>query len=633
MSSTPTFTGGDFLGYRAEELVGQGGMGAVYRARDLRLKRTVALKLMGPELAADEPFRARFAREAELAMALEHPNVVPIHDAGEVDGQLYLVMRFVEGTDLRVLLREEGALPPRRALAIVSQIANALDAAHANGLVHRDVKPSNVLLDRNEHAYLADFGLTRRVAEDGAQFTGARSLGTPAYLAPEQIDGRPVDGRADVYSLGCLLYECLAGEPPFVGPSRLAVAWAHLEEEPPNASERNAELPDAIDDVLRKAMAKEPEDRYATCPELAAAAEAALGLGRRAGRLRRALLIAAAIIATAVLVAALVARAGADEASPLAVGPNKLIRVDPKTNKVSAVIDVGKFPSGLATSGQTVWVYNLADRSVSEIDARTNDLVQTTSVSSLPMESWTGVSPSIVADADGAWVIGRREEDGSDVLTRVLASGRGKHEHRVDAELVAVAVAAGTVWLLGRDERSDLIIRVDQRTGAVTRTMRMPDGSEGAGVSAAERRATSGRLDGLAVGGGFVWASAAGAATLYRVDPATGAVRLRDLGGSSLRPVFGFGHLWMCVDGAMKRIDPKTLREARTGTDLGGEREYVPGYGSMWRHDVSSETLMRFHPRTGDLAALTPLRSLRHEVVVTSIATGAGGVWVAVARF
>ena len=272
--------GSEFVGYRIDELIGRGGMGVVYRAYDLRLKRTVALKLMAPELALDQRFRERFSREAELAMSLEHPNVVPIHDAGDIDGRLYLAMRYVEGTDLRALLQAEGALDPARALAICGQVANALDAAHAKGLVHRDVKPSNVLLDASEHVYLADFGLTRRLDEQGGPAGEGRSVGTPAYLAPEQIEGGPVDGRADVYSLGCLLYECLTGETPFARGSRLAVAWAHLEEEPPSASERRPELPEAIDAVIRKAMAKEPDDRYTTCAALITAAEEALGLRR-----------------------------------------------------------------------------------------------------------------------------------------------------------------------------------------------------------------------------------------------------------------------------------------------------------------------------------------------------------------
>src|SRR5579862_5644046 len=207
--------GSDFLGYRIEELIGRGGMGVVYRAYDLRLKRPVALKFVAPSLARDVRFRERFARESELVMSLEHPNVVPIYDAGDVDGQVYLAMRLVDGNDLGSVIRAEGALDPARAVGIATQIAAALDAAHARGLVHRDVKPSNVLLDGSEHVYLADFGLTRRLDDQTSQPADDRSVGTPAYLAPEQLEGRPLDGRADAYALGCLLYECLTGEPVF----------------------------------------------------------------------------------------------------------------------------------------------------------------------------------------------------------------------------------------------------------------------------------------------------------------------------------------------------------------------------------------------------------------------------------
>src|SRR6476660_643812 len=193
--------GSELAGYRLESLLGRGGMGVVYRARDLALDRYVALKLLAPELAEDVRFRERFLRESRLAASLDHPAIVPIYDAGEVAGQLYIAMRLVDGTDLKRLLAEEGKLEPERALGLVEQVADALDAAHERGLVHRDVKPSNVLLDQRGHCYLADFGLSRRLAEESrARAAEARSLGTLEYVAPEQIRGAEVDGRADLYS-------------------------------------------------------------------------------------------------------------------------------------------------------------------------------------------------------------------------------------------------------------------------------------------------------------------------------------------------------------------------------------------------------------------------------------------------
>ncbi|MGH2824396.1 MAG: serine/threonine-protein kinase, partial [Thermoleophilaceae bacterium] len=192
--------GTTFAGYRVEALLGRGGMGVVYRATDLSLKRPVALKLIAPDHAEDERFRARFLREPELAASLDHPHVIPIYEAGEHQGQLYLAMRFVEGSDLKSVLEREGKLSPQRALAVLAQVAGALDAAHKRGLVHRDVKPANVLLDEEGHVYLTDFGITKQLGGDSTD-TG-RVMGTLDYLAPELIRGDPVDGRTDCYALG-----------------------------------------------------------------------------------------------------------------------------------------------------------------------------------------------------------------------------------------------------------------------------------------------------------------------------------------------------------------------------------------------------------------------------------------------
>src|SRR5882672_295247 len=268
MAGSELASGSELAGYRIESLLGRGGMGVVYRAHDLALDRKVALKLLAPELAGDIRFRERFLRESRLAASLDHPGIIPIYDAGEVGGQLYIAMRLVEGTDLKRLLAEEGVLAPERTLRLLEQVADALDAAHERGLVHRDVKPSNVLVDERRHCYLADFGLSRRLSDQGVPAAGGRSIGTVDYVAPEQIRGDPLDGRADLYSLGCLLYECLAGLPPFTGGSDTAVVFAHLEEDPPT-------LP-GLETVLAKAMAKEPAERYQSGHELVVAAREAL---------------------------------------------------------------------------------------------------------------------------------------------------------------------------------------------------------------------------------------------------------------------------------------------------------------------------------------------------------------------
>jgi hypothetical protein len=619
--------GSDFVGYRIDELIGRGGMGVVYRASDLRLKRTVALKLMAPELALDQRFRERFAREAELAMSLEHPNVVPIHDAGDIDGRLYLAMRHVEGTDLRALLHAEGALDPARALAICSQIANALDAAHANGLVHRDVKPSNVLLDVSEHVYLADFGLTRRLDEQGGPAGDGRSVGTPAYLAPEQIEGEAVDGRADVYSLGCLLYECLTGETPFVRGSRLAVAWAHLEEEPPRSSDRRPELPEAIDAAIRTAMAKKPDDRYGTCAALISAAEEALELRRRPAFLRRGRTIIAAVT-TVVLVAALVVAAvlirGTTHsvvAAPV-VKANTLVRIDAATNKVDAVIDVGHGPAAVALGGRSVWIYNYAGSSVSEIDATTESVRHTTTLGATPRrhpDAFTG--PVLAADTAGAWLIGV-DARGRSFLTRVFSGIRGKREYRLEQDPLAVAVGYGAVWVVTRGARHNEVLRIEPATGKVTRRTSFP---------------TSAPIDGVAAGLGSVWVVSSSTATLYRIDPRSARVTGQaDLGARAARPEVVFGELWVGLSdggGDTVIVDPRT-RTPTVVAHLGccpPERGYdAAGDGSIWTYDTPSGTVERWsrltYQGTFNIHVTDP--PFYGGACLTSIAAGARAVWV-----
>jgi WD40 repeat protein/tRNA A-37 threonylcarbamoyl transferase component Bud32 len=269
--------GTELAGYRVESLLGWGGMSVVYLAEDLRLKRKVALKLLATNLAEDESFRDRFLRESELAASIDHPNIIPIYEAGAAEDVLFIAMRYVAGQDLRERLQH--ARPDAaEAIGIIAQVASALDAAHARGLVHRDVKPSNVLLDTgarpdgSDHVYLADFGLTKPASEASRNGDDGHLLGTIDYVAPEQIAGEEVDGRADVYSLGCVLYECLVGQPPFRRESELAVVFAHLETESPAPSVERPELPAALDGVIARALAKEPEQRYPSCREFARAA-------------------------------------------------------------------------------------------------------------------------------------------------------------------------------------------------------------------------------------------------------------------------------------------------------------------------------------------------------------------------
>ncbi len=270
--------GSRVAGYLLERLVGVGGTAAVFRARDERLGRMVALKL----LTGDEQVRQRFAREARAVAAVDHPHIIPVYEAGEAGGVLFIAMRFVAGDDLRVVVGREGSLRPRRAVAFISPVASALDAAHGVGLVHRDVKPANMLVDvgpgRPEHVYLSDFGLARGISSLGGPTMAGQFLGTPDYAAPEQISGRSVDGRADQYALACVAYTLLSGSLPFEREEPMAVLYAHLFAPPPRVTSMRPDLPTAVDQALARALSKAPEDRYGSCGAFADALREALGV-------------------------------------------------------------------------------------------------------------------------------------------------------------------------------------------------------------------------------------------------------------------------------------------------------------------------------------------------------------------
>jgi serine/threonine-protein kinase len=275
--------GEEFAGYRLVSVLGRGGMSIVFRAENPRLGNVIALKVLDPALASDDIFRTRFLEESRIAASMNHPNVIPIHDMGSSDGLLYIAMRCVTGTDLRQMLKKRGRLQPETAVFLLEQAARALDAAHRRGLVHRDVKPGNLLVERGndssdpDHMYLADFGITKHLSgRTGLTSTGA-FLGTIDYVAPEQIRGISVLGLADQYSLGCVLYECLTGRVPFEKDLDAAIIWAHVEELPTLPTLLRPDLPPAVDEVFARVLAKRPGDRYGTCREFMIAAREALG--------------------------------------------------------------------------------------------------------------------------------------------------------------------------------------------------------------------------------------------------------------------------------------------------------------------------------------------------------------------
>jgi CheY-like chemotaxis protein len=271
--------GSRFAGHRIDAVAGEGGMGVVYRATDVALERPVALKLIAPAHGRDPVFRSRFERECRLAAALDHPNVVTVFHAGEHDGRLYVTMRFIEGTDLRALLRTQGRLEPRRAVRLVEQVAGALDEAHELGLIHRDVKPANILIGTRrgeERAFLTDFGVSKHRASSSELTGTGLAIGTPDYMAPEQAQGRPVDARSDVYALGCVLFHALTGQLPFDHESDLENLWAHVHEPVPDLHAVRPDLPPALVSALELALAKDPDERPPSAGGFASAALAAL---------------------------------------------------------------------------------------------------------------------------------------------------------------------------------------------------------------------------------------------------------------------------------------------------------------------------------------------------------------------
>ncbi len=573
--------GSVLAGYRIERLLGRGGMGVVYLAHDPRLKRNVALKLLAPELANDDGFRERFLHESELAASLDHQNVIPIYEAGEADGVLFIAMRYVEGTDLARLLADEGPLEPARTVGILAQVASALDTAHQLGLVHRDVKPSNILLAADEHVYLADFGLTRTGGAAGPTAEYATSLGTVDYVAPEQIDGDPLDAQADLYSLGCVLYECLTGQPPYRADTSMGVLWSHLQADPPSAHEIRPELPDQIDTVIAHALAKQPNDRHHTCTELIDDARNALGLAGRPRRLVVLGLAAIAVLAAAAVTVAVVVSGGQGAVPP----PSKPVlgaavaRVDAQGSALDPVFDTGViFTYGRLAAGENaVWLTNPGRRTVTRI-AKTTGAAVTTAVAGSPTD--------VAVGAGSVWVAGFDEGQGT--LTDVdPASGNAQRTVGLPyARLVAVAAGAEQLWVAANDPgRGNAVLRIDPVTLEVVASVPFEQ-----------------VLRDLAVGEGAVWATT-------HTGGQAGAIGAK---------------------GVLTRIDPQTAGRTgevlypESGTAVTGGSRLVAAYGAVWA--IGGFELLRIDAATLDLTAQVPVTSTD----VYDIAAGAGAIWLGV---
>jgi hypothetical protein len=599
-----------FGGYRIDAVIGRGGMGVVYRATDLSLERPVALKLIAPELAQDPAFRKRFLREPRLAASLDHPSVVPIYEAGEREGQLYLAMRWVEGSDLREMLARDGRLSREVAVDLLTQVAEALDATHRRGLVHRDVKPANILVDDEGHAYLSDFGIS---GEAGA---GGRMAGTLDYLAPEQIRGEEVDGRTDCFALGCVLHECLSGAPPFRRGTESEALWAHLHDPPPPLRAHPA-----LDPVIRRALAKEPEDRYASCEEMMGAAAAALGLGAPArGRLSRAalLLLSGGLLLAAVAIAALVSSDGGDEHAQrtpaLDVATNSVAAVAARDGGVDLAVPLPGRPTDVAASGDTAWVATVDSTSVTGVSAQTRSLTR-----SVPL---SGRADAVAAGEGSVWVAdGRRGvlsqiRLGYEEVAQRIRFRPAPHAvnpvGRLRGSRASLAVGADSVWLANGTRQ---VMRIDPGNGRLTHI------------------AAPVRIDAVAAGGGRVWAVSSSAATVFRIDTGAGRMGARFTLGGGQFPIAiaatGSG-VWVLdgSGGTVTRLDPRTLEVAattrlpidRVPSDIAAEGRTAwvsNGDGSLARLDVG---------------AAKP-DSMRIGESLERVAAGAGSVWVTTTAF
>ena len=621
---TDALLGREIAGYRIEELIGRGGMGAVYRAGDEQLGRNVALKVIAPELAQDSRFRERFLRESRLAASLDHPHVVPIHQAGEADGQLFLAMRYVEGTDLARLLAEQGTLDPRRAIALLSQIAEALDAAHEKGLIHRDVKPSNILVATaagEEHCYLADFGLTKRTGSLSGVTAPGDIVGTLEYVAPEQITGGELDERSDVYSLGCVLYESLTGQPPFPRATDVALLWAHVHEEPGPPSKLRPELPRELDSVLTRALAKEPGRRYRSAGELAAAARSALGLAEALPAARRPRWVLAAAGAAALALAAiavtLVFTLGSGSGGLSAISPNAVGVIDPETNKLVAEVPVGARPGAVAAGEGAVWVANRDDETVSRIDAATRRSVGTVPVLGHPSD--------VAVDSGSVWVaLGnlaklRRIDAGFNETDNPISVFKDAYPApTIETE---IAVGAGAVWYLWG---LSTIARVDARTGEAHQ----------AGLDDFQLVFQAGQpttFYDVAVAFGSVWLPNRVANSLTQFDPASDRVVGQVTVGKEPQAVaFGEESLWVANfgDDTVSRIDPPSLAQSQGVTvktiPVGdGPVDLAVGEGAVWVANSLDGTVSRIDPETNDVVATIEVGERPQR-----IAAGEGAVWV-----
>jgi YVTN family beta-propeller protein len=618
--------GSVLAGYEIEALIGRGGMGAVYRAHELGLGRKVALKVIAPELAQDDRFRERFLRESRIAASLDHPHVVPIFTAGEEDGALFLAMRYVEGTDLAKLLREQGALEPRRVVEILEQVAEALDAAHEKGLVHRDVKPSNVLIARaggKEHCYLADFGLTKRTGSLSGVSAPGDVVGTLEYVAPEQITGDDVEAAADLYSLGCVLYESLIGQPPFPRATDVALLWAHVHEQPRPASEVRPELPPQVDPVLARALDKDPARRYATAGELVGDARPALGLVETtrapASPFSRRFAIPAAV-AVALVAAALAFLLLRDSPGGLAeVSPNFVGVIDPAANDLVAQVQVGIDPEAIATGEGSVWAVNVEDETVSRIHPTERRVERTIPVNGYPSDVAVGADAVWVALGALAELVRINPEQNQAATTPIAALGEGVPCG--GAPRASIALGAGAIWFVCENpELGRVEIGASEGTAVGLQ----------AGLISGPSSVLSAFVD-VAFGLESLWIVDRSTNSIIEVDPNTIQMqRPITVGPEPTAIAVGADSLWVANfgDDTVTRVQIPARGQTATLTHIpvgDGPVDVAFGEGAVWVANSLARTVSRIDPESNEVEATIDIGNEPQRV-----AAGEGSVWVTV---
>ena len=512
--------GSTLAGYRIESLISRGGMGVVYRATHLGLERPVALKVIARNLADQDDFRERFLRESRLAASLDHPSVVPVFDSREEDGELIVAMRLVEGGDLKQRLKRGGPLPPAEAVDLLAQVADALDVAHAKGIVHRDVKPHNILLE-GDRAYLSDFGLAKAVEESGVA-SGASIVGTVEYMAPEQWRGGRVGPAADIYALGCVLYESLTGIVPY--------ARQEADTEP--------EMPAGLDEVIERAVSKDPADRYSTAGGLIEAAREREGATPAATRVlsadaeQRTLPIAAARpLAWRNFASKRMQWVGAAGAVAAALAVALVFILGGSGVSVSAPIPVGNSPLRVATGEGSVWVTSEADGTLTRIDPETRE------VTGSPIPLGKGVS-GVAVGAGSVWVSSPRD---GEVLRVDPASRRVAARIDVGGRPGPIAFGGGRVWVA--DDAGGGVTAINAASATVFKRGIVPH--------VAPLR--------LGVGAGGLWVSSATTGTVRRIDLGDAAADHSILAGRGPAGVtVGRGMVWVANSrsGTVSRIDP-----------------------------------------------------------------------------